>query len=598
MKFLRQIKYEIRNILKSKFLMIIGILVLLTSIGLPVFNLVNQRQHQRPGDGIVRPMSVDSIYYEGRKPYPPWGGGQEPIIVDDVTILPDNPFYWNVSNIKQEMESMESARDKFTSPEVLDLILELMEFEMSFYVRYARHINSYMDYRVELAYRGIESIYDKFFYERHEVNPDHLLEAGGYRRGYDPVFFKDKYINITPEARLAALDRIDETLGNLYAIAENNDFPKYIEMRIQQELDVVRSMHGQIAQHEQEIIKNPSQEEFLNQMIVELRRQILLIEESSIPILELRRDRNIIPGEDTWQNSALSDIQNSRNQLAHTNILPEEKFFQEPWLVQQHGSYAKYYQAMQMQIDELNKTIIIGQKSIDADMPDMKYVHNGARSRTIQFLSYSVFVALFAVLLGGWLMASEFQQGTIRLLMIRPKTRMKILMAKFIAAFVLSIGIYTAGSILNLITNGILFGFGDFSFPNYTIAGQLSFFAYYAPKFLACTVTIIFAFSVAFMLSVLVKNAAVSIAVPIAGFIASNMVMAAFSWRGEAGWLAYTPIPYIQISYFFIQYSPVQQLIRRGLPISLTYGILLLLALSALCTLFSVLVFNTRDITN
>jgi hypothetical protein len=81
-----------------------------------------------------------------------------------------------------------------------------------------------------------------------------------------------------------------------------------------------------------------------------------------------------------------------------------------------------YVASMQKQIDELNKTIIIAQKSLDADQPDMKYVperrpqpHGGVSLLRLDR-------RLVRVLLGGWLIASEYQQGTIRLLMIRPKT--------------------------------------------------------------------------------------------------------------------------------------------------------------------------------
>ena len=599
MKFLRQIKFETINIIRSKFLLIIGILVLLSSVAMPIISLINENRQQQPGDGggIGRPLPMDKIAYDSM-PMPQWPGGGEPIIVDGITILPENPFYWNVSSLRQEMESIEANRVNFMTPEVVDLILEIMNAEMQFFLRFAQHVTSHTDYRTELAWRGNEQVYDKFFYENHEVNLDHLLEAAVYRRGYDPEFFKSKFINITPEERLKALDKIDETLNSLYAIAENNDFPKYIELRIDQEMDQIRGLHEQIAKQEEEIIRNPAQEEQINSWIEQMRREIAIIEETRIPILQLRLERNIIPGESTWQNNALSDIESSQSQLSYITILTEDKFFQEPWLVQQHGSYAKYVQSMQSQIDELKKTIIIGRKSIDSDQPDMRYVQNGARSRTVRFLSYSVFVALFAVLLGGWQIASEFQQGTIRLLMIRPRTRFKILMAKFLAAFILLIGIYTAGSSLNLITNGFCFGFSDFAFPNYTISGQTSFFAYYFPKFLASSITIIFAFTIAFMLSVLIKNSAVAIVLPIAGFIGSNILMSTYAWRGDASWLAYTPIPFIQISYFFVQYSPVHQLIQRGVPISLTYGIILLLTLSVLSTLFSIFVFKKRDITN
>ena len=104
--------------------------------------------------------------------------------------------------------------------------------------------------------------------------------------------------------------------------------------------------------------------------------------------MELRLERNIIPGEDIWQNSALSDIENSRNQISWTEIVPEEEFFKNTWLVQQYGTYQKYVNAIQSQIDELNKTILIAQNSLDANEPDMKYVPGGSRNRTVSFLDY------------------------------------------------------------------------------------------------------------------------------------------------------------------------------------------------------------------
>jgi len=216
----------------------------------------------------------------------------------------------------------------------------------------------------------------------------------------------------------------------------------------------------------------------------------------------------------------------------------------------------------------------------------------------VQFLDYSVFVALFAVLLGGWIIASEFQQGTIRLLMIRPKKRIKILMSKFLAALAICLGIYVIGSLLNMVTNGICFGFSDYAFPNYTISGEINFFAYYIPKFLACIITIIFGFAVAFMLSVVVKNAAVSIAVPIICFIGCSILMSVFAYSRIINWVVYTPIPYVQISSFFVPYSAVQSMIQRGISLNLTYGILLLLVLSAVCTFVSIFVFQKRDIAN
>jgi ABC-2 type transport system permease protein len=396
------------------------------------------------------------------------------------------------------------------------------------------------------------------------------------------------------------LEGLEEELNSLFSIVENNDFPRYIELRIQQENNAIEDLKEQIAIQEQEIIKNPSQEDVINDMIQELRRNITSIEENTIPILQLRLDKNIIPGEDNWQNRAIMDIEMNRQQLAYTEIISEEEFNQQTWLVQQYGSYQNYVDAMQEQIDQMNHAIIIAEKSINADKPDMKFVYSGSRNRTVRFLNYSVFITLFAVLLGGWIMASEFQQGTIRLLMIRPKTRTKILAAKFLSALIICMVIYVTGSLLNMVTNGICFGFSDYTFPNYTLAGEIGFLGYYLPKMLACCVPIIFAYAIAFMLSVLVKNVAVSIAVPIAGYIGSMIFMTIISFRGTAKWLAYTPLPYMQLSAYFTQDSSVTPGMSIGgsLPVNLTYGIILLVALSVLCMVISSVVFNKRDIVN
>ena len=81
---------------------------------------------------------------------------------------------------------------------------------------------------------------------------------------------------------------MEDKLNTLYSIVENNDFPKYIEWRIQLEHENIANMEEQIAIHEQAIIENPSQEDSLNEIIENLKRQIDLIKTNTIPILELR----------------------------------------------------------------------------------------------------------------------------------------------------------------------------------------------------------------------------------------------------------------------------------------------------------------------
>ncbi len=613
MSFLRQVKLEIVNILRSKFLLIIGILVLAASVAIPVITVLTPPPSNQayPGGPIIYSSSAMAAGYAYKEAYP----SQESIIVDGVEITSDNPSYWALQNIQQQRQMIEEGSMTFNNSASSGLALQFMDIQEDFYMHFAVKITAYDDYRMEFQWNGMTSLSDKFLYEHSDQDPAALLEVSQMLGTYYDTEenLKKKYIDISSEKRLAAIDKADELLGRIYQMIDNDDFPLYIELSIQQQEEYIKNSEEQIAIFEQDIIEHPEQEESLSQQIEMLNNDIKRIRESAIPLLQYRLEKNIIPNTDTWQNSAINDLQQAQGFLLNFKIVSEEDFNKPDYqyLKEQYETYHRYQSQMNAQKLEYQNIELVAQNSLDADKPDMKYVSDGARTATVKFLDYSIIVALFAVLIGGWIMGSEFQLGTIRLLLIRPKTRTKILMSKFTAALVLSLGIYFVGSILNIVTNGICFGFSDFAFPNYSVAGGVGFFSVYIPELLACSLSVIFAYSVAFMLSMLVKNIAVSIAIPVICFIGCYLLMDTLTTTRVIEWIAYTPIPYVQLSAFFMPYSTsytqfntyvepsnAMQLIQRGVPLSVTYGIIMLLVLSAICVIVSILTFRKRDITN
>lgn len=609
MKFIRQIRFEIRNILKSRFLFVMAILAVAASIAIPVLGYFNQSQDNRDGGGPIYPTvyyASDAVSKEAamagiRYPGPIIDGKGQSITIDGVTIDNTNPFFWNIQSLVSEKEMFETGKPPFSNPASIDLMLKLFDEEIRYYLTFAKSITTYQDYRMELAWRGQEYVYDLFFLEHNDEAVKTLEDVASYRKGVDPALIREKYIDITSEEKLAAIDKAEENLAMLQDIVVNNNFPKYIDMRIRMSRDEIKTLEENIAIQEKAIIDNPSQEQTLSQIIEDLRRQIQNIETNIIPILEYRLAKNIVPNLPIWQNSALNDVENSRSQLANMRIMTEKEWNESRSYMSSKEpgqTYQDYVAQMRRQIDALNKTLIVAQKSLDSDRPDMVYVPSGARNRTVEFLQYSAVITLFGILLGGWLIASEYQQGTIRLLMIRPKTRTKILMAKFTAALVVWLVVDLAACFLNLIANGVLFGFSDFAFPNYSVAGQTAFLLYYIPRMAACILPVLFAFTLAFLLSVVVKNIAIAIAVPILFYIGSVIMTNLFGYQTSAGWVAYTPIPFMQMASFFSRYSSISYLYERGINLSLTYGILLLLSLSVVFTAMAVLVFKKRDIVN
>jgi ABC-2 type transport system permease protein len=598
MGFFKQIGIEFKNILRVKFLLIFGIIILALSAVAPILGVIAKNNNNNGGYNPPVVYAASSYAYKGI--YPGGGSDQQPITVDGVTILPDNPYYWNIQSLQQQQTSFDASM--FTTPGAMDLALNLIDAQIQYFVHVATYITNYQDYRVDLTW-DTQSLVDKFIYENTgTADPAALKEAAFMFMYLEDDAYNKKFVNITAEERLAALDVIDAKFATLFDVIENDNFPQYIDLRIQQENDQIKSMEDQIEILEQDIIENPDQEENLSMQIEDINKQIQLIKDNNIPILQYRLEHNIVPMTDVWQNKALDDMTSKRQQLQYTTIMTEEQFNQDQYTAIQYGSYASYVAAIQAQIDKLNNDVIIAQNCLDADKPDMKYVQDGARNITVQFLAFSLAVALFGVMVGGWLMASEFQMGTIRLLMIRPKTRLKILMSKFIAGLLLCVVVYAAGTVLNILINGICFGFADFGFPNFTVTGEVGFFGYYIPKFLACIVPIIFVYCVSYMLSVLVKNIAVAIAVPAVCLVGCLVVMFGmylFSFNySMMSFIAFTPIPFVQMYSFFVDNSPVAMMMQNGVPVSLTYGIIMLLVLAAVCTGISMLVFKKKDITN
>lgn len=612
---IQHIKMEIRNILRFRFLLIMAILIMVLAAVVPIIGFLASRQFDNYNGPPVVPLKegaagIALVQAEVLDPYP---GNRESITVKGKTIYADNPFYWNLMSIVDEKRNLELKPGNFINPASVDLLLSLMDQEIDYYLNFASNIASWQDYRTDLAWQGLENVYELFFLKNHEANLGALAEVAMFRKGIDPETLEKSFINIPAEQRLERIDRAEENLNMLTDIVVNNNFPQYIDLRIRMAEDQIKSIRESIAIQEKTIVDNPSQEEHLSQYIEQMKKEITVIETTTIPMLEYRLARNIVPGLPTWQNTAILDLEDSRNQLAYLlPMMTEEEFNKRqggdkfalgsfysayPYFPGQN-TYEEYVATTQRRVDALNLSIIVAQKSLDTDRPDMKYVPSGSRSQTVGFLSYSMVVALFGVLLGGWLIASEYQQGTIRLLMIRPKTRSKILLAKFTAAALVWLAVDLLTSLINLITNGILYGFGDFAFPNYTVSGQIGFAAYFLPRLLACLLPILFSFAIAFMLSVIVKNMAVAIVVPVVFYIGSFILTSFTIYSSGAQWLFWTPFPFLQMWSLFTPGSAFQYLAQQGISFNLPYGLALLLVLSVAFTAISWAVFRKRDIVN
>ena len=139
---------------------------------------------------------------------------------------------------------------------------------------------------------------------------------------------------------------------------------------------------------------------------------------------------------------------------------------------QELQEYREYLQSA-----NLNKYYIENNLSLDSN------------SRSIflnLFGNYEVFIILIGIVIAGSIVSEEFNRGTIKLLLVKPYNRIKILMSKFIVCILillLSIGIIY---ISQLLIGGLINGFDGLSEPaivydfNTNKVEQINIFAYVA----------------------------------------------------------------------------------------------------------------------
>ncbi|MFC7392359.1 ABC transporter permease [Scopulibacillus cellulosilyticus] len=112
----------------------------------------------------------------------------------------------------------------------------------------------------------------------------------------------------------------------------------------------------------------------------------------------------------------------------------------------------------------LKKEIATNQYRIDHNLPPVQGFNIWS---FVDKMAYLVMViAIFTIILAGGSVASEFNWGTIKLLLIRPVSRTSVLFSKYIATLLYAILMLVILFIVSWLIGGILFGFSGLTEPH------------------------------------------------------------------------------------------------------------------------------------
>ncbi|WP_251549304.1 ABC transporter permease [Neobacillus muris] len=198
---------------------------------------------------------------------------------------------------------------------------------------------------------------------------------------------------------------------------------------------------------------------------------------------------------------------------------------------------------------------------------------------------------LFTIIVAAGIVASEFSWGTIKLLLIRPINRMKILLSKYVTVLLYALFMIGILFVFSSILGAILFGFPDhpqpyLNYDNGRVTEQnivIHLFIYYGLS----SISMVMLVTMAFMISTVFRNSSLAIGLSLfllfTGEQFTSLLALKFSW---AKYILFANTDLMQ----YIEGTPMLE------GMTMPFSILMLLFYFAVFLFLSFYVFKKRDV--
>lgn len=308
-----------------------------------------------------------------------------------------------------------------------------------------------------------------------------------------------KYIEKDIEAYNEYKKEYDKFLKEL----DSNSWKYFVNKEIKITTDEIASL-----EKEREKAKN---KELYNSRIKE--------EKNKLEKLKLRLEKDI-PYDNNYLNIALEDYKQAPQTYKDfkESVIKNASEFNIKEEYQIKRQYIEY-----MKNNANNKYII--DNKVDINSPKT------TRNLLINTLSDNfLFIMIIVAAVAGSIVSTEFDKGTIKLLLIRPYSRNKILLSKYIVSMFMIIFAILSAFIMQLIIGGIFFGFSSLNIPviiyNFVQnkVMHINLFKYIFDNVLAVLPEFILLATLAFAISTITNVSTLGVALPIVGVGAADII--------------------------------------------------------------------------
>ena len=415
-----------------------------------------------------------------------------------------------------------------------------------------------------------------------------------------------KYYNIN----LAKKKEIEASFINekekIKNIILNSDYMAHTHEEIIRTDKEIATLNNNISEYEKLLKKNPKDEEGkaklleLEKSAKDAKVRIPQLQQN-LAIMKFRADNKINYDLNNWKNNSIKEIENELIELRYP-ILGEKEYSSQATLEGIEMTYNEYVKNFNEKREMKTNKIKELWYGLENNIPDLSQIKD---ARSVLDGGYEIFIILsiiMVIIIGGGIVSSEYSKGTIRLLLIRPVSRWKILLSKLLAVLIVGMGVVFIGITTLYISTGVVFGFETYKVPLLdTINGSivhLSYIKFIISKIILSCSSLVFITALVFLISTVAKNTALAVAISMMLYLgavpATDMLISL-----KQTWIVSTFIPYINVSYLRLIPSTQQMLSQSfGMQLEYTKGATQLLLISIVMLLITFITFIRRDVKN
>jgi ABC-2 type transport system permease protein len=260
-------------------------------------------------------------------------------------------------------------------------------------------------------------------------------------------------------------------------------------------------------------------------------------------------------------------------------------------LVQENEALKSQLESSPIKVEQdyYKKQIAINEYRIEHDIP-FREKYNGW-SFVKDSSELILLAGLFTIIVSAGIVASEFSWGTIKLLLIRPINRSKILISKYLTVLLFALLLVGSLFVYSAILGTILFGLPEQAIPylNY-FDGKVTeqpMFIYLINYYGLASIEMIMMATMAFMISSVFRNSSLAIGLSLTLMFMGSQLTALLSMKFT--WAKYILFANTNLMQYF-----------EGAPLvegmTLTFSIIMILLYFVIFQFLAFYVFNKRDV--